>query len=835
MKRRRESGRSVRLAALVAGILAIVAVPGEDGRANVPPEAGQAARGIIENRGQIDAAVRFYAVGDRGAVYFTRQGPVLEMRVSSSVDGETPEPLPDHPTRQREQRTRSRTSRFAMAIQFVDPHPSIEIIGAGELPAPHHYLIGTDPEQWRVDVPAYERIVYHEVWPGIDLVYRIAEGGLVYEVVARPGADLDAVSFGYEGVEEIQAAPGLRRLLTPLGTLEDWQPIGGVGVGTIRFMGDTGSAESPSVGEATDGLPESRSAALAPGDPPTGMSLWWSTFLGGTRDDAVYAIAMEDGVYPIVTGTTRSTDFPTTVGVVDPDYNSSFDVFVTKLNYDGSTVLWSTYLGGSNDDRGWAIGIDNAARPVVAGITSSSDYPVTSGAYDTSYNGDYDVLVSKLSADGTSLVWSSYFGGSDREWDVSGLDLDGSGRPVFTGSTRSTDLPTSTGAYDTSLDGVDDAFVAALSADGSALAYGTYLGGEDSDAGEDVTFDSAGLPVVVGSTSSPDFPTTPAAFQTTPGGGRDGFVAKLTADAGALVFSTFLGGADADDGFGVVLDDSDRVLVTGGTMSSDFPTTVGAFSNSYSGAGDAFVTRLSADGTSQIWGTYFGGSGEEKGLKVAQDGSARPIFVGWTCSTDFPLAGPPLNDEYYTCDGFLTRLSADGSVPFYSTYVGGWRDDSVFALALGDSGTVVVGGETFSSNFPTTPNAFDTSHNSPDDWYDAFVLATLTPVYCTSITGNTDPVLTIELAVDGNCPEGTPEGQSIDLVEGHLELVGPTDVGEVWRIACDSADVVFGSVLTPPVGFGLFQLARFRPDGSYIDGALPGLVGDRTVLGGDCP
>jgi hypothetical protein len=722
-----------------------------------------------------------------------------------------------------------------MAIRFVDAHPSIEIIGVGKRPAPHHYLIGNDPEQWQVDVPAYERIVYREVWPGIDLVYGIAEGGLVYEVVARPGADLDAVSFVYEGVEEIQAAPGFRRLLTPLGTLEHRQPIAGIGVGTIQFTSYTGSYESPSVGATIDRPVESRSAALAPGDPVLGMSLRWSTFLGGTRDDAVYAIAMEDGVYPIVTGTTRSTDFPTTLGVVDPDYNSSFDIFVTKFNEDGSTVLWSTYLGGSADDRGWAIGIDGAARPVVAGVTSSSDYPVTSGAYDTSYNGDYDALVSKLSADGTSLVWSTYYGGSDREWDVSGLDLDGSARPVFTGGTRSTDLPTSTGAYGTSLGGTDDAFVAALSADGSALAFGTYLGGEDSDAGEDVTFDSAGLPVVVGSSSSPDFPTTPTAFQTTPGGSRDGFVAKLTADAGSLVFSTFLGGTGADDSFGVVLDDSDRVLVTGGTMSSDFPTTVGAFSNSYSGAGDVFVTRLSADGTSQIWGTYFGGSGEEKGLEVAEDSSARPIFVGWTCSTDFPLAGPPLNDEYFTCDGFLTRLSPDASVPLYSSYIGGWRDDSVFALALGDSGSVVAGGETFSSNFPTTPNAFDTSHNSPDDWYDAFVLATFTPVYCTLITGTTHPVLTIDLAVDGNCPVGTPEGESIDLVEGHLELVGPTDVGEVWRIACGSSDVVFGSSLTPPVGFGLFQMARFGPDGSYSDGALPGLVGDRTVLGGDCP
>lgn len=835
MNRHRGSGRSARFAFLVVGIFALVAVPGHDVRASEPPDASQAARGIIENRGQIDEAVRYYAVGDRGAVYFTRQGPVLEMRFSSSADAEISEPLPDHPTRRREQRTRSRASRFAAAIRFVDAHPSLEMIGEGKLPAPHHYLIGNAPEQWQVDVPAYERIVYHEVWPGIDLVYRIAEGGLVYEVVARPGADLDAVSFGYEGVEEIQATPGLRRLLTPLGTLEDRRPLGGVGVGTIRFTGDTGSAESPSAGATTDGPVEPQSADFAPGDSVEGMSLRWSTFLGGARDDAVYAIAMEDGDHAIVTGTTRSTDFPTTLGVVDPVYNASFDVFVTKFSYDGSTVLWSTYLGGDSDDRGWAIAVDATGRPVVAGITVSPDYPVTVGAYDTSHNGNYDAFASKLSADGTSLVWSTYFGGSAREWDISGLDLDGAGRAVFTGGTQSADLPTSTGAYDTSLGGTQDAFVAALAPDGSALAFSTYLGGADTDAGEDVILDSSGLPLVVGNTSSTDFPVTGGVLQGTSGGARDGFVAKLASDAGSLIFSTYLGGTGDDDGYGVTLDDSDRPLVTGATTSSDFPTTSGTYSTTYAGARDAFVTRLAADGTAQIWGTYFGGTGEEKGLRIVEDSAGRPAFVGWTCSSDFPLAGPPLNDQYNTCDGFLTRLSSDGAVLVYSTYIGGWRDDSVFALAQGDVGQLLLGGETFSVNFPTTPNAYDTTHNSPNDWYDAFVLEMLTPGYCTHVTGTTDPFLEIEFAVGGNCPEGTPEGQFVDLVEGNLENLGPTDVGAVRRIACNSPEVVFGSSSTPPVGFGLFQMARFKPTGTYTDGAGSSVVGSRTTLGGDCP
>ena len=829
------SGRSVRFAFLAVATLALCALPGPALQAGVSDKT-PAARGFIENRGQIDSAVRFYAAGDRSAVYFTAEGPVFEIRGTSPANGEKADPLPAHPTRGREQRTRSRASRVAMAIRFVDARPSVEISGLDALPARSHFLTGNDAERWRTDVPTYERVVYHDVWPGIDLVFRIAEGGLVYEIAAQPGADLDEVQFTHDGAREFQQSPGVLRLETPLGSIEHRTASSSARSGTIRIAGDRApsAGSQPAVGSAEHST-GAQSSAFAPGDPVLGMELWWSTFLGGTRDEAVYAVAVEDEVRAIVTGATRSTDFPTTLGVVDPDYNSSFDVFVTKFSYDGSTVLWSTYLGGSNDDRGWAIAVDDTGRPVIAGVTSSPDYPVTVGAFDTSFNGLYDAYVTKLSADGTALVFSSYYGGDDREWDVSGLDLDSTGRVVLAGSTRSADLPTSVGAYDTVLGGTQDAFVAALSADGSTLSFGTYLGGASTDGGEDVTFDSTGRPLLVGSSSSTDYPTTPGVLQTVHGGARDSFVTKFTADAGSLVFSTLLGGNGDDDGYAVVLDESDRILMTGATTSSNFPTTPGAFSTTYAGGRDAFVTRLTADGTAQIWGTYFGGTGEEKGLGIVEDSVERPIFVGWTCSDDFPLAGPPLIADYFTCDGFLTRLTPDGSAPLFSSYIGGWRDDSVFALALTELDRVVAAGETFSPNFATTSYAYDQTHNSPHEWYDAFVLDLLTPKYCTLISGTVDPLLLMAKAVDGNCPQGTPEGQLIDVVEGQLENLDPVDVGGVRRIACESPKVVFGTDNTPPPGFGLFQMARFNPDGTYTDGAETGLVGVRTIVDGDCP
>jgi hypothetical protein len=777
------------------------------------------AAGFIENRGQIDAAVLYYISDAETGVYFTPEGLVLDIR---DLSGQLPPR--DYPTRRREQRPRSSSSRYALAIRFADASESAVVVGAGELPGRFHYLVGDDQERWRSNLRAFDRVVYRGVWPGVDLVYRIENGQLVYEVVAEPGADTSVVAFAYDGVRAVASETGARRLETPLGVIEDMRPTENDRVGRLRVLrGDDRqivSRPAPAPAAATAEL---------------GMELRWGSFLGGARDDSVSAVAVADGEYPVVTGSTLSADFPTTLGVLDPTYNSSFDAFVTKFDYDGSTLLWSTFLGATSDDRGWAIRIDDAGRPVVAGITSSDDFPVTVGAYDTTFNGDYDGFVSKLEADGSGLVWSTYYGGNDREWDVSGLDLDAAGRPVFIGSTRSSDLPTSAGAFAGSLNGTRDAFVAALAADGATLVFGTYLGGADSDQAEDVAWDSAGRPVVVGSTTSTDYPVTPGSLQEVSGGGRDAVVSKLTSDAGSLVFSTYVGGDSTDDAYGVVLSESGEIVVSGGTESSDFPTTPGTVSPTFSGFEDAFVTRLLADGSGQVWGTFFGGTGGEEGLDIVLDAVDRPIFVGWTCSFDFPLAGPPFSDSFFPCDGYITRLRPDASVALYSSYIGGWRDDSTFAVALDDRDRVVMGGQTYSTNFPTTSNAFDRTHNSPDTAYDGFVVEMLTRRFCTFLGGDTVPVLTMGKAVQGNCPDQAPGVNLADLIEGNLEALNPADIGAVRRIACDSTEVVFGTDDTPAPGFGYFQLARFEPGGSYADGGNPGLVGLRVPLAGDCP
>jgi hypothetical protein len=210
------------------------------------------------------------------------------------------------------------------------------------------------------------------------------------------------------------------------------------------------------------------------------------------------------------------------------------------------------------------------------------------------------------------------------------------------------------------------------------------------------------------------------------------------------------------------------------------------------------------------------------------------VLTGWTCSGDFPLAGSPFGGAFNgPCDGFLAKLEADGSFAVFSSYVGGWRDDTAYALALDAAGLPLLVGETFSTNFPTTPGAFAPDHQSPDDWYDGFVMKLFPPLFCTSMADG-GSTLHVDKAVDGGCAWVEPDGSAFDLVEGQLEQLGPDGLGDVTAVACGSFRFVHGHDTVPAPGAVLFHVAR-APGGSYVDGALTGLVGDRTPGGGDCP
>jgi hypothetical protein len=312
---------------------------------------------------------------------------------------------------------------------------------------------------------------------------------------------------------------------------------------------------------------------------PNGASLVYSTYLGGGLG---VGIAVDAAGSAYVTGETGSADFPTTPGAFDMSLDDA-DAFVTKLAATGASLVYSTYLGGSNTDDGLAVAVDAAGAAYVTGVTFSANFPTTPGAFDASFGAFEEAFVTKLAASGAGLAYSSFLGGSDEDL-ASGIAVDEAGAAYVTGATRSADFPTTPGAFDTSSNGESDPFVTKLAASGGSVVYATYLGGSDSDRGSAIAIDAAGSAYVTGSTS-PDCPESAC---------TDAFVTKLAASGASVVYSTPLGGSDLSSGQGIAVDAAGSAYVTGITFSANFPTTPGAFDTSSNGDADAFVAKLSA-------------------------------------------------------------------------------------------------------------------------------------------------------------------------------------------------------------------------------------------------
>ncbi len=713
-------------------------------RANIVEGYGKLPLAFEANQGQTDPEVKFLSRGAGYAVFLTGDEAVLE--VKPSTESHQPSAL-----RSRVSAIKKPIKTNIIRMRLEKANTSVKASGSEQLSGVSNYFIGKDPAKWRTNVPTYAKVKYSGIYPGIDLIYYGNQRQLEYDFIVAPGADPRRIAFDVKGANRIRRGARGELVLK-------------VGDGEVRWHKPVAYQEKHGkrhVVAASYAITQRNRVRFKLAKYDRNRTLFidpliYSTYLGGSGDDLGNGIAVDSAGNAYLTGMTWSTDFPTTPGAFQTSCNrgdcANPDVFVAKLNPEGSALLYSTYLGGTNSDTGGGIAVDSAGNAYVTGNTNSADFPITTGAFQTICKGDSgcdDAFVTKLNSSGSALVYSTYLGGAGGELG-SGIAVDGVGHAYITGYTLSTDFPVTPKAFQTICNGgtncgdYTDAFVTKLSSSGSALIYSTYLGGSNNDTNGlgAIAVDGAGHAYITGETSSSDFPTSPGAFQTVYRGAADAYVTKLNSAGSALVYSTYLGGGDYDVSLGIVVDGAGEVYVTGGTSSSDFPTSPGAFQPVYHGGGDAFVTKLNSSGAALMYSTYLGGGSDDCGFGIAVDSAGDAYVTGATYSTGFP-ATPNANQQWcYSCywgwyDAFVTRLDPSGSALVYSTFLGGDNYDVGRGIALDNVGNAYVIGSTWSTNFPHTLGAFQTTNGGRDD---AFVSKLFLPAFTTTtLTSSLNP------------------------------------------------------------------------------------------------
>ncbi|MGH9768337.1 MAG: SBBP repeat-containing protein [Blastocatellia bacterium] len=634
----------------------------------------------------------------------------------------------------------------------------------GLLEGKSNYFIGNDPKEWRTDIPNYSRVRYRGVYPGIDVVYYGNQRRIEYDFVVSPHSDPNQIRLALEGAEKMaideqgdlaldiggeqlrmrapviyQETNGARRQIAGRYILLD---------NNSPFPTPHSPLPTPVVGFQIGDYDANETLVIDP-------VLEYSTFYGGGGIDIAYGIAIDRQGSVYITGQTFSLDFPAK-NPFSTMLNGASDAFVAKLNPQGNAIVFSTYIGGRNPgDRGWAIAVDPAGNVYFTGETTSLNFP-THNAAQPNFRGGVDGFVTKLNIQGNELLYSTYLGGSlpDAAYSIA---LDRFDNAHITGRTESSNFPTKN-PLQAGLRGQRDAFVTKLSANGEVL-FSTYLGGEpsapgglDEEAGYGVALDVLQNVYVTGYTTSPNFPLAQP-IQGAFGGGEDAFVAKLNSTGSTLIYSTYLGGARADNGRGIAVDGFGNAYVTGYTLSSDFPR-VNALQPVYGGSGDGFVAKLNGAGTALIYSTFLGGSGDENsGLAleftpscaIAVDTLGQAYVTGKTASQDFPVARPIQPGLQGDTDAFVAKLDPAGSALIFSTYLGSTFtgvngfDERGLGIAVNSAGGVFVTGQMLKNDLLTVgpvqngyggglSDAFIAKVTTPD-------IVTIAPVSAASFNG----------------------------------------------------------------------------------------------------
>src|SRR5712692_2932561 len=513
-------------------------------------------------------------------------------------------------------------------MKLVGANAETQVFGQDELPGKSNYFRGNDPTKWRSSVPQYARVRYTNVYPGMDLAYYGNQRELEYDFVLRPGADPGQIRLRIEGAKKLRLEHGDLVLRRPEGEVLLRHPhIYQDSNGKQREIhGHYVINNKSEVGFRVASYDRARTLVIDP-------VLAYSTYVGGSKEESGASIAVDSAGNAYITGQDRgSTDFPAE-NPIQSTYGGGFtDAFVTKINADGSAAVYSTYLGGSQNDTGEGIAVDSAGNAYLTGQTDSNDFPLVNAIHAVP-SGHSTGFVTKINAAGSALVYSTYLGGSGDDVGT-GIAVDSAGKVYLTGVTTSINFPTVNAIQPTLHSPYGNAFVTKINAGGTALVYSTYLGGSSSEDGEGIAVDPGGNVYVAGGTTSADFPIVNA-IQPVLNGFGDAFVTKINPAGSALLYSTYLGGSNGEGARGIASDSAGNAYVTGITESPDFPT-LNAIQPAYAGNRDLFVTSINAAGTAFIYSTYLGANKDDEANAIALDSAGSAYVVGASLSGSFP-------------------------------------------------------------------------------------------------------------------------------------------------------------------------------------------------------
>ena len=578
---------------------------------------------------------------------------------------------------------------------------------ASAIPADrNNYVLGNNPQNWFTDLPAYKKVEYRDIYPGVDLTCFSDQSRMEYVFVASGNADPSAIHFSFDGGGDVR--------LDEMGNL-----VLSIQCGKVVQL-------PPQAYQIVDGLPQpvrssyhlkDRRVSLdfqrieTPRAPVMSRRFDYLSYLGGRGKDQSYAIAVDGNGFVYVAGETDSPTF-SSVPPAQREMRGSSDIFVTKFRASDAQVVYTTYLGGSSEDRAFGLAATDDGSVYVCGETLSTDFPTTNAVDALPPGTSWDAFLAKLDSDGR-VVMSQRLGGNgdDRAF---GVAVGPDGNVYVGGETTSGDFPILNGAKQPPVDGTRDGFVTRIDPIGKRVIYSTCFGGKKDDSVFAIAVDTIGAAHVAGETSSEDIPVSETCLKRIFGGGRtDAFVAKLTPQGNRVAYATYLGGSRDDRVNGIRVDVAGNIYIAGETASDDFPVTNAVQSVYGGGDRDAFMVKLFPDAAEYVYSSYYGGPGDDRAFDVAPDGIGKAYLVGTTTSPNLPMTNS-FQATYGggTSDGFVVKLDPLGHV-IHSSYVGGSGDDFLYAVDTDPSGGGHVSGSTSSMNLPVI-NAIQSSHNGGD-------------------------------------------------------------------------------------------------------------------------